>query len=271
MHYPKITIVTCSFNQGKFLEECILSVIKQGYPNLEYIIMDGGSTDNSVDVIRKYEKHLACWVSEPDEGQSDAIAKGFERSTGEVLAWLCSDDLLEEGALIEVGRFFAEHDQVDVVFGDTIFVNAEGSVTRYYKTVPFHRWLLLNTANYIPQPSTFWRRRIYEKVGGMNRSLHMGLDPDLWLRFSESTRLHHVRRYWSRMRFYPEIKSLTMKDQMRAEHRKLEIRYFGERAVPVRLATRTLAKIMRIGYRACLGCYWTSKSRTGLRTVANDG
>ena len=256
MHYPKITIVTCSINQGRFLEETILSVINQEYPNLEYIIMDGGSKDDSVEIIRKYEKHLAYWVSEPDKGQSDALSKGFERATGEILCWLCSDDLLEKGTLLEVGRVFAGDSRLDVIFGDTIFIDAGGVIMRFYKTLPFNRWLLLNTANYIPQPSVFWTRRIYERAGGLDRSLTMGLDPDLWLRFSETARIRHVRKFWSRMRFYPEIKSLTMKRETLVEHRKLENRYLGPRSEPVRQATRALAKAMRIAYKRWLGCYW---------------
>ena len=256
MNLPKITVVTCSYNQGRFLEETILSVVNQGYPNLEYIVIDGGSRDNSVDIIRKYEKYLAHWVSEPDNGQSDALAKGFERSTGEILCWLCSDDLLEENALLEVGRLFSGDASLEVVFGDTVFIDERGAVTRHYRTLPFNRWLLLNTANYIPQPSTFWRKGIYEQAGGLDRSLLMGLDPDLWLRFSDITRLRHVRRYWSRMRIYPEIKSLTLNDEKWADHRRLERRYLGPRSEPVRRATRALAKAMRVGYKVCLGCYW---------------
>jgi glycosyltransferase involved in cell wall biosynthesis len=256
MKHPKITVVTCSFNQGKFLEECILSVINQGYPNLEYIIMDGGSTDNSVDIIRKYEEHLTYWISEPDKGQSDALANGFARATGDVLCWLCSDDLLEPGCLSEVGSMFAIDPTLEVVYGDTLFIDASGAVTRKYRTLPFHRWLLLNTANYIPQPSTFWTRKLYEKVGGLDRTIQVSMDPELWLRFSEVSRLRHVRRYWSRMRFYPEIKSLARKPENRALLRQLETRYLGNRPAPVRFASYVVAKIARIGYRAYLGCYW---------------
>src|SRR5258708_4479993 len=160
MRYPKITVVTCSYNQGKFLEAAILSVIDQGYPNLEYIIMDGASKDESVEIIRKYEDQLAYWVSEPDKGQSDALANGFARATGDIFCWLCSDDLLEPGSLNEAGRLFAEDPNLEIAFGDTIFIDEKGAVTRKYKTVPFNRWLLLNTANYIPQPSTFWTRQV---------------------------------------------------------------------------------------------------------------
>jgi glycosyltransferase involved in cell wall biosynthesis len=254
--WPRITVVTCSYNQGKFLEEAMRSVLDQGYPNLEYIVMDGGSKDNSVEIIKKYEHRLAYWASEPDKGQSDAIAKGFERATGDILAWLCSDDLLENGCLFEVGEWFAASPENKVVFGDTIFIDDKGAVTRRYRTMPFNRWILLNTANYIPQPSTFWSRLLYEEVGGMDRALQMGLDPDLWIRLSEKTRLVHKTRYWSRMRFYPEIKSLTMKPQMLAEHRKLELRYLGHKSHLVRSASRTVARVMRIAFKLFTGCYW---------------
>jgi glycosyltransferase involved in cell wall biosynthesis len=258
---PKITVVTCSYNQGPFLEETIQSVINQGYPNLEYIIIDGGSKDESVEIIRKYESDLAFWVSEPDRGQGDALWKGFARATGDILCWLCSDDLLEEGALLEVGRIFADNPSFEVIYGDTIFIDKFGAVTRYYKTVPFNRWLLLNTWSYIPQPSTFWRRGLYEKVGGLNRTLEVAMDPDLWLRFSEITRLNHICRYWSRMRIYPEIMAVARKDENLAVHRMLENRYLGPRSERVRVATRAVAKLIRIGFRLCFGCFWSGAKK----------
>ena len=119
MKPPKISIVTCSFNQAHFLEEAITSVLGQDYPNLEYIIIDGGSTDGSVDIIRKYSDQLYYWVSEPDRGQTHGLIKGFARATGEIQGWLCSDDLLEVGSLREVGQFFIEHPDGRVVYGDT--------------------------------------------------------------------------------------------------------------------------------------------------------
>jgi glycosyltransferase involved in cell wall biosynthesis len=252
----RITVVTCSYNQGRFLEDTVLSVVNQGYPNLEYMIFDGGSKDNSVEIIKKYEQYLAHWVSEPDEGQSDALSKGFDRATGDILCWLCSDDLLEPGTLHEVGRFFAEHPEVDVVFGDARFIDEAGVVTRQFKTFPFSSWLLLNTANYIPQPSTFWRRRIYDRVGGLDKSLHLSMDLDLWLRFGSVSLPRHIPRYWSRMRYYPQNKSMSLKHVAQVEAERLQLRYLGKRSAPLRATSIALARLTRISRKIVAGCYW---------------
>jgi glycosyltransferase involved in cell wall biosynthesis len=121
LQYPKISIITPSFNQGKFLEETILSIISQKYPSLEFIIIDGGSTDESVEVIKKYGQHITYWISEKDNGQAEAINKGFEKATGEIITWLNSDDLYEKDALLTIGKMFAESPDVDFIFGDCLF------------------------------------------------------------------------------------------------------------------------------------------------------
>lgn len=207
MALPKISIVTCSFNQGEFLEETIRSVLRQDYPNLEYIIIDGGSTDGSVDIIRKYSDRLAFWVSEPDRGQTHALIKGFARSTGKIQGWLCSDDILESGALREVGQFFLQHPGAQIVYGDSSYIDRRGKVLEVKRHMGFHRWILLHGQNYIPQPSTFWQRELYEKVGGLDENFDFRMDEDLWLRFSEVTKVWHVGRLWSSVRIYPEAKS----------------------------------------------------------------
>ena len=121
--WPRISIVTPSFNQGRFLERTILSVLNQNYPNLEYIVMDGGSTDESVEIIKKYENYLAYWISEKDNGQSDAIKKGFQKSTGEILAWLNSDDIYLSGALRGVAGFFRDGKGTEVVYGNRYIID----------------------------------------------------------------------------------------------------------------------------------------------------
>ena len=161
MILPKISVVTPSFNQASFLEETIQSVLSQGYPDLEYIVMDGGSTDGSAEIIRKYADRLADWKSAKDGGQADAIRTGFARATGEILCWLNSDDTIAPGTLRRVGEFFAAHPDVDLVYGDLNLVDAEGK--RLYTARPLLRLGILVYENpFIPQQGMFWRRSLYE-------------------------------------------------------------------------------------------------------------
>ena len=208
--YPKITVVTPSYNQGQFLEETIQSVLDQGYPNLEYIIMDGGSADNSVDIIRQYADRLAYWVSEPDRGQSHAINKGFQRATGDVLAWLCSDDLYLPETLHIVGRFFFEHPDVEVVYGDVVEIDEAGGILRAVRTPNFNRLALLARGISVPQPTTFFRRRVYEQVGGLDETLNWNMDYEYLLRMAFGG--HKVRRIaqpLARFRLHSASKTVT--------------------------------------------------------------
>lgn len=206
-HYPSISVVTCSFQQGGYLEQTIRSVIGQDYPKLEYIVIDGGSTDGSVDVIRRHQSALAYWVSEPDRGQTDALIKGFERSTGDICGWLCSDDLLLPGALQAVGDFFSSHPGVMAAYGDALWIDAGSRFLRPKKEMGFSRFVFLHDHNYVPQPSMFWRRELYQAVSGLNPEFDLAMDADLWERFSERTAIAHIPRYLSCMRFYPEQKT----------------------------------------------------------------
>jgi glycosyltransferase involved in cell wall biosynthesis len=188
-NWPKISIVTPSYQQGQYLEETIRSVLRQGYPNLEYFVMDGGSTDRSVEIIRKYESWLTFWTSEPDGGQADAIGRGFQRATGEILAWINSDDYYEPGAFMRVGQRFAA--QPDLVFanGDVNLVSEE---SQYRRRLFAMRPSFFFAANYgqhgWPQPGCFWRRAAYEQVGGIDSSLHFCMDKDLFIRLVKSGR-----------------------------------------------------------------------------------
>ncbi|MGI9145089.1 MAG: glycosyltransferase family 2 protein [Chloroflexota bacterium] len=183
----RISIVTPSFNQADFLEKTIRSVLLQGYPDLEYIVVDGGSTDGSVEIIRKYERHLAYWVSETDAGQSHAINKGFSRATGDIFAWLNSDDFYAPGVLSRVAAEFAARPEIGLVYGDCLFLDEGDGSTRLRpaRQMGFDR--LLVGDNPIWQPSTFFRRSVFEEAGGVDESLHLALDYDLWLRSTKST------------------------------------------------------------------------------------
>lgn len=210
--WPRISIVTPSFNQGQFIEETIRSVLLQGYPNLEYIIMDGGSTDGTVEIIRKYEPWLAYWVSEPDRGQSHAINKGMAMSTGEVCGWLCSDDLLLPGALVEVGQSFAEHADWawlagagDLLYADGVIVNQSSGIDDNLSLLQY--WEFGSPGHYVCQPSSFWRRALWDKVGGLNEQNHLAMDIELWLAFEEFALLHGIPSTLSVSRMHPGSKT----------------------------------------------------------------
>jgi len=183
MNYPKISIITPSYNQGQFLEETILSVIGQMYPNLEYLIIDGGSTDDTVNVIKKYERYLSYWVSEPDGGQSHAINKGFSKATGDILAWLNSDDLYMPGVLFEMASHYVQTGDA-IYFGEAIHFNQRGTHLDAYgsKVIEMSKTNKLSTIDYVIQPSSFWTSNIWKQLGVLREDMHFGFDWEWFLR-----------------------------------------------------------------------------------------
>lgn len=242
---PKISIVTCSYQQGKFLDATMRSVFDQQYENLEYIVIDGGSKDQSVDVIRQHESKLNYWVSEKDRGQTHALQKGFDRSTGEILGWLCSDDLLLPDALNRVAAFFEANPDVDFVYGNALWIDANGQFIRPKKEMPWHKFLFLYDHNYIAQPAAFWRRSLFDKVGGLDESWNLGMDSDLWLRFAQHTKPYYLDEYLACMRDYPEQKTRSLKPAGRVEDQKLMTREMP--LVSQWLPFTPLKKLARVG------------------------
>lgn len=184
--WPKISIITPSFNQGKYIEKTIRSILLQNYPNLEYIIIDGGSTDDTVEIIKKYEPWITYWVSEPDKGQSNALNKGFDKATGDIVAWMNSDDYYMKGAFLSVANAFGDP-SISVVNGSCQmeFSNSRKSFIDNPGAVTTERMLRFWKDYFCPpQPAIFFKRSVIDEIGGVDESLNYAMDLDLWLRIS---------------------------------------------------------------------------------------
>jgi len=201
MEYPKISIVTPSYNDARFLGATIRSVLDQGYPNLEYIVIDGGSTDGSVEIIKEFTDRLSYWISEKDKGMYYAIQKGFERTTGEIMGWINSDDMLHPGSLFTIGQIFGDFSQINWLQGFPNTVDVNGRIV--YLSPPdevdklfFYERKHDRSYKYIQQESTYWRRPLWEKAGSHVTTAykHAG-DFDLWIRFFQFERLYNVNAF----------------------------------------------------------------------------
>jgi len=219
-YLPKISIVTPSYNQGDYLEKTINSVLQQDYPNLEYIVIDGGSTDNSAKILQQYDSHIDYWVSEPDSGQSDAINKGFKRCSGEIINWLNSDDILLPNALHAVANAFVDSDQqVGAVLGRGKIIDCTGALV--HEPVPYDvnyenllRWL---SGNDFMQPSCFFRRSVFEEVGPLNEDLHYCMDIDLWLKIAKRYQFKPIPELLSHALSHENAKTTANTARMRME------------------------------------------------------
>ncbi len=192
--WPKISIITPSYNQAQFIEQTILSVLNQNYPNLEYIIIDGGSTDGSVEIIKKYEKYLTYWVSEKDNGQSQALNKGIERATGEFISWINSDDVFFNSTLRKFVNVFKKNRSCKLFFGNTIWIDKNDNIIRRRKGENYNKFFVKRNMFYAYGPSAFFHRDLIEKYGIIREDFHFMMDTELWLRFVshgiEFNRLH---------------------------------------------------------------------------------
>jgi glycosyltransferase involved in cell wall biosynthesis len=205
--WPRVTIVTPSYNQAEVLEETIRSVLLQGYPNLEYVVMDGGSSDGSVDIIRRYDSQLASWVSERDGGQADAINKGFARTSGEILGWVNSDDVYEPGAIWRAVRHFQANQGCRLVYGDGWHIDERSERTHPCDFVRPFDATRLKTVDYILQPASFWRRSLWEEVGPLSVDLHWTFDWDWYIRASRVTEFCYLSEQLALYRWLPSTKT----------------------------------------------------------------
>jgi glycosyltransferase involved in cell wall biosynthesis len=261
---PRISIVTPSFNQADFLGATIDSVVSQGYPRLEYVVQDGGSKDGTVEVLEKLSGSLSHWESAPDGGQANAVNLGMRRATGDILAWLNSDDLLLPGSLAYVAAFFERHPEVDVVYANRILIDAEGrDIGRWI--MPPHDDETIRWADYVPQETLFWRRGIWEAIGGcLDEDFHFALDWDLLLRFREAgARMARLPRFTGAFRIHDLQKNYTIGHVHGREVRKLIGRTHG-REMPAREIHRHMKPFFR-RHIACDRLYRLGLVRYGIK------
>ncbi len=205
---PKLSIITPSYNQSDFLEETICSILDQDYHDLEYIIIDGGSTDSSVEIIKRYDEHIAYWVSEPDNGQTHAINKGLKRATGDIIAWINSDDVYVPGAFERVAKAFYENPDADIIYGDGLLIDSNGNriKRRYGINFNYNMWFYGVVEPF--QPEVFYRRRAIEKAGLLDESFHMMMDREWWIRMARcGCRFHHIPELLGALRRHDDAKS----------------------------------------------------------------
>jgi glycosyltransferase involved in cell wall biosynthesis len=205
---PLVSIITPSYNQAAYLEATLRSVLDQDYPRIEYRVIDGASTDSSVEIIRRSAGRLAGWVSEPDHGQAEAINKGFAQASGEIVAWLNSDDLYLPGAVSAAVRAFGQFPEAGLVFGDVVSIDGAGQPVN---VMTFGDWGLddLLQFNIISQPGVFIRRAALERAGYLDPSFHYMLDHQLWLRIARLAPMRYVRERWAAARFHAGAKNVN--------------------------------------------------------------
>jgi glycosyltransferase involved in cell wall biosynthesis len=224
---PLVSIVTPSYNQARYLESTLRSVLEQDYSSLEYIIVDGGSTDGSVDIIRRYADRLAWWVSEKDRGQTDAINKGFAHAHGEILAWLNSDDTYQPGAVAEAVAFLRSQPEVGLVYGDANFIDGNGCVIGRFPAAQTDYRRLRRGYVHIPQQASFWRADLWHKVGPLDPSFYFAMDYDLWVRLAAQAPVQYTPRLWANFRLHTQGKTIAADERCWPEMLKVHYRDGG--------------------------------------------
>jgi glycosyltransferase involved in cell wall biosynthesis len=239
---PLVSIVTPSFNQARYLESTIRSVLEQDYPSLEYLIVDGGSSDGSVDIIRRYSDRLAWWVSEKDRGQTDAINKGFAQAKGDILAWLNSDDTYEPHAVTEAVEFLQGRPKVGLVYGDTNFIDGDGHIIGRFPAAQTDYRRLRRGYVHIPQQAAFWRADLWKKVGPLDPSFYFAMDYDLWVRLAAQAPVEYTPRLWANFRLHTQGKTIAADDRCWPEMLKVHYRDGGSwlGVLPIKYVIRKL-------------------------------
>lgn len=259
---PLISVVTPSYNQGKFLEETIISVLNQDYPRLEYIIVDGGSTDSSLDIIHKYESRLAYWISERDAGQSDAINKGWRRAQGDILAYLNSDDTYEPEALRLAADVMSSHPDVGLIYGACYQMDESGRKVGLFPAQPFSIGRLLLT-NFLMQPAVFLKKSVHDTVGMLDTRLHYAMDYDLWLRIALHFPVMPYPLPLANFRGHPGSKSFANPQAFLDDVLFILDRTFVDPSFPAELVTLQDSSREHAALMVCLLCFALNQEKTG--------
>lgn len=237
---PRISIITPSFNQVQFLERTILSILNQGYPNLEYIIIDGGSTDGSVDLIKKYANHLKYWASEKDDGQSQAINNGLKLATGDWVAWQNSDDIFYPGTFESLANAARKNSQSSLIIGNMNLIDEQDKVINDLKYVTPTYQSVLAEGMVLTNQAAFWRRSIHEKIGYLNEDLHYGFDFEWFLRVLQNGRASHVNKIWGGLRMHAQTKTSQFQTLFDREYDQIRE---GRRASRTQLRLQQLRRL----------------------------
>lgn len=225
---PLVTIVTPSYNQVEYLARTMDSVLAQDYPNIEYIVIDGGSTDGSVELLEQYADRLAYWVSEPDRGQTEAINKGFARANGEIMAWINSDDTYQPGAVSAAVDYLMQHPEVGLVYGEANFIDEHDQVIGRFPAAQTDYQRLRQGYVHVPQQASFWRTAVWQQVGPLDDSLYFAMDYYLWVRIAERFPIRYLPgAFWANFRLHSDSKTIVDDDRCWPEMMKIHRRDGG--------------------------------------------
>ena len=261
MSLPLVSLVTPSFSQGEFLETTIRSVLDQDYPNIEYMVFDGGSTDGSVEIIRRYQDQLACWVSAPDGGQADAINQGYRRATGKYVSWINSDDVLPQGSVAAAVEYLEANPDVGMVYGDVEHIDADGRPLRMVEPPAYDCLKILTTGiNYVQQSGSLMRRGLIEQIGELDADLHFAMDMDYWLRIGLVAPISNIPYTLARFRVHEKSKSLANRVQAAVEVPRVWQKLYSRDGLPEEIRAVRRQALAASYLRAAEYYYWANKA-----------